>query len=168
MFQKNTKNEILNQKRVNSPNFKLFFKQKTKRMDLKKFSLGTLAGGVAFFVLGFLIYGVALADFMASNAGTATGVTKEPMEMWALILGNLAYAALLTYIFMQWANISTFATGAKAGAIIGLLVAVYFDFLTYSMMNLSNMTGLIVDIVVFTIISALVGGVVGLALGKIK
>lgn len=137
-------------------------------MDLKKFSLGTLAGGVAFFIIGFLVYGLALADFMASNAGTATGVAKEPMEMWALILGNLGYGALLTYIFLQWASISTFATGAKAGAIIGFLVALYFDFLTYSMMNIITMTGVVVDIIVFTVVSALVGGVVGLVLGKVK
>ena len=90
------------------------------------------------------------------------------MEMWAMILSNLAYAALLAYIFLQWANISTFATGAKAGAIIGLLVVIYFDLITYSMMDISTITGMIVDIIVFTVLSAVIGGVVGLVLGKVK
>lgn len=137
-------------------------------MDLKKFSLATLAGGITFFVLGFLIYGLALAGFMEANSGAASQVAKEPMEMWAMILSNLAYAALLTYIFMEWASISTFPTGAKAGGIIGLLLAVYIDLITYSMMDVMTITGMVVDIIVFTILSGIIGGVVGLVLGKMK
>ena len=137
-------------------------------MDVKKFSLSTLAGGVTFFVLGFVIYGIALAGFMEANSGAANLVAKDPMEMWAMILSNLAYGALLAYIFLQWANISTFATGARAGALIGLILALYFDLITYSMMNVMTITGMVVDIVVFTILSAIIGGVVGLVLGKIK
>ncbi len=137
-------------------------------MDWKKFALGTLAGGVTFYLLGWLIYGIALEGFMETNAGSATGVTKEPVEMWAMILGCLIYAALLVYIFLQWANISTFPTGAKAGAIIGALTAAYSGFMSYSMNNLMTLTGTIVDIIAFVVLSAVIGGVVGLVLGKVK
>ena len=42
-----------------------------EEMAAKQFTMATLAGGVAVFVMGFLLYGLALADFFASNAGKA-------------------------------------------------------------------------------------------------
>ena len=139
-------------------------------MDAKKFIVGTLAGGVAAFLLGWIIYGMLLMKFFEANAGSATGVNRGETDMvwWALILGNLGMAALLTYIYGRWAGIKTFTTGAMAGAMIGLLLGVSYDFIMYSTTNLMNMTGTIVDIVVTIVMMALVGGVVGAALGMGK
>lgn len=137
-------------------------------MDAKKFLLGTLGGGVAYFLLGFIFYGMLLMDFFANNSGSATGLAKEPMAMWAIALGNFAHAALLTYIFGQWANISTFATGAKAGAIIGFLIALGGNFLAYGTSNISNLNAVIVDSLVYAVLSAIAGGLIGLILGKVK
>ncbi len=137
-------------------------------MNTNKLLLSGVAGGVAFFLLGFLVYGVLLMRFFEANAGTATGVMKEPMDWWALILGNLAWGFLLAVIFVRWANISTFATGLRAGAIIGLLTGLSFDLMIYGTSNLSSLTGTIVDILVFTALSAVAGGVVGLVLGMGK
>jgi len=137
-------------------------------MNTNKMLLSGVAGGVAFFLLGFLLYGVLLMKFFEANAGTATGVMKEPMEWWALILGNLMWGLLLAVVFARWANISTFVTGLKAGAIIGLLVGLSFDLTMYGTANLSNLTGMIADVVVFTAMSAVAGGIVGLVLGMGK
>ena len=65
-------------------------------MDAKKFALGTVAGGVTYFLLGWLIYGVVLVKFMDANMGSATGVMKETPDFLWLIIGNLAWGALLT------------------------------------------------------------------------
>jgi len=71
-------------------------------MDTKKFITGTLVGGVAYFFLGFLFYVVLFEGFFQSNMGSATGVQKtDDMVWWALILGNLASAALLSFIFLK-------------------------------------------------------------------
>ena len=35
--------------------------------SVQRIALGTVVGGVVFFVLGFLVFGIALADFFASN-----------------------------------------------------------------------------------------------------
>ncbi|HMO40099.1 MAG TPA: hypothetical protein PKC76_19180 [Saprospiraceae bacterium] len=137
-------------------------------MNTNKLLLSGVAGGVAFFLLGFLVYGVLLMKFFEANAGTATGVMKEPMDWWALILGNLAWGFLLAVIFVRWANISTFATGLRAGAIIGLLTGLSFDLMIYGTSNLSNLTGTIVDVLIFTALSAVAGGVVGLVIGMGK
>lgn len=133
-------------------------------MDTKKFLTGTLVGGITFFIMGFLIYVLLLEGFFMANGGGATDVVKTDIEWWALILGNLASAALLTYIFLRWAHISTFISGMKAGAVLGFLVTCSFDLIMYGTSNLMNLTGTIVDIVVWTIATAIVGGVIGAVL----
>ena len=135
-------------------------------MDTKKFLIGSIVGGIAHFILGFVLYGILLEGFFAANAGTATGVSKGPEEMvwWALILGSIAFGALLSYIFLKWAHISTFKGGLRAGAAIGFLLAVSFDMIYYATANIMTLSGALVDVVVATVMTALVGGIIGAVL----
>ncbi len=137
-------------------------------MNVNKMILATVGGGVTAFVLGWLLYGMALADFFQANQGSASGVMKDPPEMWALIVGNLGHALLLAYVFARWAGVSTFGGGLKAGAVLGLLMALGFDFIMLGTTNLMNLTACIADLVVFTVLMGLTGGVVGLILGSGK
>ena len=139
-------------------------------MDTKKFLTGTLVGGIAFFFLGYLIYGMALMNFMSSHAGSAMGVQKsmEEFKWWALILGNLSSAALLSYIFLKWAHISSFASGATAAAVVGFFASMGFDMVMFATSNLMDLTGIVVDILAFTVMNAVVGGIIGAVLGMGK
>lgn len=134
-------------------------------MDTKKFVLGTLAGGVAYFLFGFIVYAILLEDFFASH--TVSGIMKSDTEMkyYPLIAGDLAHAALLTYIFLKWANIKTFSSGVIGGAVIGFLMAAGFDLVSYDTSKTMSMIGTLVDIAVYTIMTSLVGGIVGAVLG---
>ena len=66
-------------------------------MNTKTLIAGLLAGVVAY-LLGWLLYGMALADTTQNLAGTATGVMKSDSEMMDsmiyLIIGELIYGAL--------------------------------------------------------------------------
>ena len=137
-------------------------------MDTKKFVLGTLAGGVAYFLFGFIVYAILLEDFFASH--TVSGIMKSDTEMkyYPLIAGDLAHAALLTYIFLKWANIKTFSSGVIGGAVIGFLIAAGFDLVSYDTSKTMSMIGTLVDIAVYTIMTSLVGGIVGAVLGMGK
>lgn len=146
----------------------MFIKFNEGKMNTNKILLAGLAGGVVFFLLGFLFYGVLLMKFFEANAGSATGVMKDPPIWWALILGNIFWGLLLAVIFGRWANISTFMTGLKAGAVIGVLAALSWDLTMYATSNFSNLTGTLVDVVVATAMTAITGGVVGLVLGMGK
>lgn len=137
-------------------------------MDAKKFAIGTVVGGIAFFLLGWLLYGMLFMNYFEANAGPATGVNKESMNMAALFLGNLAMAALLTLIFLRWANISTFMGGLKAGALVGLLVALGLDLTMFGSTNIMTLNGMVMDVVVYTVMSAIAGGVIGWLLGMGK
>jgi uncharacterized membrane protein len=136
-------------------------------MDTKKFLTGTLAGGIAFFFLGYLIYGLALASFFTAHAGAVSGEMKSMEEIvwWALILGNLASGALLTYIFLKWANISSFSSGASAAAAVGFFMSLSMDLVRFATSNSLDLAASLTDVIVGTMMSALAGGVIGAVLG---
>ncbi len=65
------------------PHF-LFFGEQT--MTAQRMAIGTVVGGVVFFVLGYLVFGIALADFFASNS--APNLTRDPPNLPASPWGN--------------------------------------------------------------------------------
>lgn len=134
-------------------------------MDTRKFVLGTLAGGVAYFLLGFVMYAILLEDFFATH--TVSGIMKSETEMkyYPMVAGNLAHAALLSYVFLKWADIKTFSSGLSGGAIIGFFMSAGFDLITYDTAKIMSIKGTLADIAVYTIMTALVGGIVGAVLG---
>lgn len=128
-----------------------------------------LLGGAAYFLLGFLVYGLALMPMMEAN--TMPGVNRAEGEMlWIpLIVSNIVSGLFLAYIFSKWANITTFSGGLKAGAIIGLFMALALDLGIYSTTKMiTNASWVAIDVVAVTIMTALTGGVVGWWLGRGK
>ena len=87
---------------------------------------------------------------------------------WALILGTLAYAALLTWIFLKLGNVNSFGTGAGIGATVGLFTGLSIDLMHYATVNDLDLTGLFADVVVGIIISAITAGIIGAVLGMGK
>ena len=132
-----------------------------------KFLVGGLIGGVAAFILGYLIYGMALNSMM--SAETMAGVNK-PMEEfnWAfLILGNLAFGFLYAYVLTK-ANAGGFSGGAMVGAVLGFLMSLAIDSIWYATSNVMTMKGICIDIVASIVMGALIGGIIGAFLGKSK
>lgn len=136
-------------------------------MGNNKVLLAGLAGTIVFFILGWLVYGMLLMDYFAANAGSATGVNKSEEEMsflW-IIISNLASGYLLAIIFGSYANINTAMGGAKAGAVLGLLMAISYDAIMYATTNIMNMNAMWVDVIASTIMCAISGAVVAAVLG---
>ena len=137
-------------------------------MTAKNRILATLVGFIVMFLLGWFFYGFLLMDFYASNAGSASGVMRpdDDMVWWALILGNLFQTYFLVYIFGNWANITTFPDGFKAGGVIGLILGLAFNLTMFATTNIMNMTATLVDPIVSAVMMAITGGVVGIMLGR--
>jgi hypothetical protein len=131
-------------------------------MNTNKILVSALMGGVAYFLLGWLVYGILLASIFTP----AEAIQKNPMEVWAMIVGSLAYGVLIAIIYGRWANISTFVTGAKAGAVLGALSAVWIDFSMFAMYNFTDLQTSLIDVVVHAAISAITGGIIGWWLGR--
>ena len=131
---------------------------------MKKMLIATVAGGLAFFVFGYLIYEVLLGSFYEANLGSATGVVREVPVAWAMVVSQLGLAAVVTYVFRH-AHISTVGAGLQTGAIFGLLYGVAMAFNLYAVTNWSNVTVAFVEPVVTAIRMALGGAVIGWTLG---
>ena len=133
-------------------------------MDAKKFVLASLAGGVTLFVTGFVFYGVLLRDFMEANS--APGVMKAQPDMVPLIFGELVFGAFLTLVLSRWSGIGNFAGGAKAGAMIGLLLGLGLNLVFYATANIMEAVAIPVDTLVAVVRLSLAGGVIGALLGS--
>ncbi|MYK67792.1 MAG: hypothetical protein F4022_15185, partial [Gemmatimonadetes bacterium] len=109
--------------------------------------LAILASFVTMFVLGYVAYEPLLGGFFADNAGTATGVIKEAPVFWQIIVGQLCGATLLVCA-LSWKGVENAADGVKGGALVGLLLSLYFGFMNLGTMNTSTMNAALVDAVV--------------------
>jgi fluoride ion exporter CrcB/FEX len=137
-------------------------------MNTNKILSGGIAGGLAYFLLGWVIYGMALAGFMASHTNQCAIRPMEEMLWWAMILSNLIGGILLAMI-ISWAGSSSPGGGAKTGAIVGLLMGLCVDLSFYSMSTMYNdVSAVAVDILAYTVMSAIAGAVIGWVMGMGK
>lgn len=139
-------------------------------MNTNKFLVGGIIGGVANFLLGWLVWGMLLMNFMnehTSEVGKAAQRGDENMIWWALIAGNLLWGLVLSYVLNK-AGSNSASAGASTGAVIGLLVSAAYNCFFYAFMDMGDMTAMAVDIIANTVVSAIVGGVIGWYLGMGK
>jgi hypothetical protein len=129
---------------------------------------GTVFGGITFFLLGWLVYGILLMDFVSTNSNQCAARPNMEMIWWALILSNLLLALLLTLI-LNWSGAKGIMDGLKTGAIFGLILGLSMDLSLYSMtITYNGLTLLVVDVLVYTVMMAITGLVIVLLWGKEK
>lgn len=130
----------------------------------------TVAGGITFFILGFIIYGLILDTMvMKPNMITYAGLMNETPVWVPLVLANMVNAFLLAYIFDKWATIRTFIGGLKGGATVMFLIALAMQLFFAAFMNLSkNYMPAVADILGSTVMGAIGGGVIGHVLGMMN
>ena len=129
---------------------------------------GTIFGGIAFFLLGWLVYGMLLMDFMAANSNNCAARLDDEMIWWAMIVSNLILALFITLV-LKWSGAKSITDGLKTGAVIGFLTGLSMDLSFYSMTTMfNNLTALIVDVIVYSILLGVVGIIIVLTWGKEK
>lgn len=135
-------------------------------MNTKQLLLGTLLGGVLFFFLGWLLFGILLESVLQPNCNTSISLPMEEMRFGPLILSNLIWGLLLT-LSLQWNQQKGLMGGLKTGAVIGLLVSAAMDLSLYSMTTYFNgLKGVVMDVMANTLLYALAGSLLGLILFK--
>lgn len=133
-------------------------------MNSTKLLLGTLAGFIGYFMGGFVMYTMVFKNALASAMpNMAAAQTEAKME--ALVFGNLIASFLLAWIFERWASIRTVGTGAIYGGLIGFLIALSYDSMIHGTSNLMTWGGVFLDGIVYAIISAIAGALIGFTLG---
>ena len=137
-------------------------------MDFKKIALATLVGTVTMFFAGWLIWGFALFGIQSSHTQEYAGLMPEMPNMVFMVLNTITFALLYTIIFVRWAGIKTFVTGAKAGAFLAVLIGLGQGFMMLASFNLIDTTVLLTDVLGNLVWGAISGGVIGLVLGKLS
>ncbi len=137
-------------------------------MDAKRFVIGTLVGGITMYLVGYLIWVLAFAEFFAANVGSATGVARESSLVWAVVLGTFSLSALVTLAVGSQAGGFTILNGLKVGAIVGFLVWFGVDFMHFGVRNISNLKATIVDPLLEIVRTGIGGAVIAAVLGKLK
>ncbi len=132
-------------------------------MNTNRLLLGTLAGFFGYFMTGYLFYVVLFGDLLASTNPGMASIQAEP-NMIAIIIGNLAAGFLLALIFERWAGIRLVFSGAIAGATIGLLMALGYDSMIHGTTTLMTWNGVLVDVFIYTCISAVAGALTAFGL----
>ncbi len=133
-------------------------------MNTNKTVLGGIVGGVAFFFVGWAVWGILLDSYYNQHNG-CPGFMRTDDEMMGkmlwMVLSNLASGFMLAIVF-GWANVGSATDGAKYGAIIGLLNAMSFNFGFYAMSNMfDSLNPHLVDTISSAAVFGVIGGIIG-------
>ena len=136
-------------------------------MNVKNILIGALCGTVVMFLLGFVIFGVALAGFMEANVNQSINRPPDQMNFPALVLSNFMWA-LLVAVFIERSNARNFAAGAATGATAGFLGILGFDLTMFATSTIytGGATVIIVDVLAFTVLTTFGGGISGWIMGR--
>ena len=132
-------------------------------MNAKQLAVGIIVGTLVSMIVGYVIWDVLVADFFASNMGSATGVMRDTQLLWAVIIGTVSYTALIALALSAQSGELTIAGCLKVGAIVGFLVWFSVDFILFGVMNVNTLTIAIVD----PILEAIRAGITGAAIAAV-
>lgn len=127
---------------------------------------GTLFGGIAYFLIGWLVYGVLLYNFFSPMINTCANRPEGEMVWWAMIVSNLLIALFLT-LFLKWSGARVIVDGLKTGALFGALFTATIDLSFYSMTTMYNsLLPVLIEIVASAVVLGVIGGIIVLTWGK--
>lgn len=129
-------------------------------MKTKNFLVAGIVGGIVDFLLGWLFYGILFVDVFPQPE-------QSSQTMIFIFLGCMTFGLFVSYVYTQWAQISTLATGIKAGAIIGLFMGLFYNFFNLAMVSNITMQLAALDVGISVVMTAIIGGVIGLVIGKL-
>jgi hypothetical protein len=134
-------------------------------MNTKQLLLGTLLGGVSFFFLGWLIFGILLSPIMEANCSNISRPMEE-MLFGPLIVSNLLWGLLIS-LNMAWTQKTGALAGLKTATLLGLIITSAMDLSLYSMTTyFNNLNAVIFDVFGNVLLYAITGTLLGLTLFK--
>lgn len=110
-------------------------------MTAKRLATGTLIGAVILSATGYVIFGLVFPSFFSDfmKAGSATGVERQPLLLWAVGLGMLSHGLLLTLALASRTGASSVRAGMTIGAVVTFLPWFTGDFILYGISNVGRL-----------------------------
>ena len=127
-----------------------------------KVLIGGIIGGIAFFLLGWLIWGILLMDTMSQYSNASCMKPEAEMNMAYMVIANLLWGWIFAYILSNWKGEMSPKTGAVVGVVISVIIGIAMDLYSLAMTTMmTSTTPMIYNIAA----NALVGGIVGAVVG---
>ena len=127
--------------------------------------LATIIGFVVMFMLGYVIWGIATAEFFEAHA--TNSIMKDPPDLLFIALGNLIGTFAISTIYGKWAaGTYSAATGFAFGIWIGIFVGLGMGLLWYGTSELMDMTGHLVEAIIDILFYGIIGAVIGFVYQK--
>ena len=133
-------------------------------MDAKRTVAAVIVGAAVLYGVGWVLFDKLLMSFYAANAGTATGVMRDPQVMWAMVVGYLFYAYSIIFALRFRPGNGSAGQGALIGAAVGFLIWATVDFILYGVSNMNNLTVTIVD----PLVEIVHGGIAGAVIAAVR
>ncbi len=129
-------------------------------MKTKTFLVAGIVGGIVIWLLSWFSYSILFSEFFPQPKES----TKTTI---CVLLTCLTFGLFLSYLYNRWAQISTAATGARAGAFIGLFLSIIYNF--NKMVSQQEMTSemFATDLGITIVLTSVAGAVVGAINGKL-
>lgn len=136
-------------------------------MNWTKLALGTVVGGIVYFLLGWLVWGMLLTDVFTWPDGIREVVERKPEDfgMGLMVASSLIWALFLTWTLNKFGNTS-FQSGATNGAIIGALISLAYGLSFAAMYTYGSVNNTLIDTLANAVVNAIVGGLIAWLLGR--
>jgi len=131
-------------------------------MNVKNFFIGGIVGGIADFLMGWLVWGILLKDTFPKpeNAG--------PDNMLFIFLGCLFFGFMLSYVFAHGDGISACVPGIKMAAGIALFMSLCNNFFMNMYKDTIDVKLMLIDVVASIVVASVVGACIAVVNGKMK
>ncbi len=129
--------------------------------------VGGILGGVAFFLLGWLVWGIILHNVMAGYSDGSCDKSQEEISMVMMVVANLAWGLTMAYILSNWAGENNFSKGLKVGAIVSVAIGLSYDLFLITMTTMISSYAVIgVNVLANAVVGGIVGGIICWWLGR--
>lgn len=131
--------------------------------------IATIAAAIWSMMGGYLFWGILGEKFMDNHMGSATGVMKENPDFGILAMGCLIQGLAFSTIFRNWgADKYNTMDGLKYGFWVGILAGLGNNIIDYATSNMLDMTGALINGLIYIIFFSVMGFLVGLIYNKVK
>jgi hypothetical protein len=128
--------------------------------------ISTLVTALWGFFGGWLLWGI-IGDPMLDDHTINDGLMKDMPDMAILAIGCLIVGFALSSMYSKWARgVHGVSSGAQFGVWLGILIGLGSGLIDHSTSNLLDLSGTIINAVIYIIHFALMGILASLVYGK--
>ena len=130
--------------------------------------ISTLATAVWGFLGGYLLWGILVDPILKDHVMTQDLYrSDENMDMIHLVIGCIVVGFAISNLYSKWSQGNYGASsGASLGVWIGILIGFGSGIVNYSVMNLLDITGTLIDGVTYVVFFTIMGLISGLVYNK--